>query len=166
VAHLQLRQRLGSTGFLVLISLLLASVTQAAAQPGPCHLYTSGSAPTPFYAGYGVPWNVLKPSELLLQAWCTDTDTTAYIGPATYISHQGYVWDGSNWQILQLTCTGGAKVSNAWCPNTAQGALPANASYYIAYSCNSTGSAWKCGCRDQACTESFWQLQSYQATTP
>jgi hypothetical protein len=164
VAHSQLRQRLGGIGLLVLIALLLASVTQAAAQPGPCHLYTSSSAPTPFQAGSGVPWNVLNPSELLLQAWCTNTDTTAYIGPVTYVYHQGYAWDGSNWQTLQLTCTGGAKVSDVWCPNSAPGALPAtaNASYYVAYTCNWTGSQWMCGCRDQTCAQSLWQLQGIQ----
>jgi hypothetical protein len=169
VASLTLGQRAGGIGFLVLISLLLVSVTQVAAQSVPCHLYTYASTatdPSPFPSGFGVPWNVFSPSELLLQAACTNTGITAPIGPATYVYHQGYTWDGSNWQLLQLTCTGGAKVSNAWCPNTAQGTLPASASYYVAYTCNWINSRWYCGCRDTVCTQNLWQLQRYQATTP
>jgi hypothetical protein len=43
------------------------------------------------------------------------------------------------------------------------------ASYYIAYTCRwtpSTGSgqagSWKCGCRDSACTQSYWQIERLQ----
>jgi hypothetical protein len=32
----------------------------------------------------------------------------------------------------------------------------------LAYLCTWNGSAWKCGCRDRACTQSSWQIQSFQ----
>jgi hypothetical protein len=36
------------------------------------------------------------------------------------------------------------------------------ASDYVAYTCRWTGSRWKCGCRDSACTQSYWQIQSFK----
>ncbi len=35
-------------------------------------------------------------------------------------------------------------------------------SYVLGYHCSWTGSGWKCGCRDQACTQSYWQIQSFK----
>jgi hypothetical protein len=128
----------------------------------PCHTFTSVSAPTPFYAGYGVPWNVSNPNQLLLKAFCTSSSVTADVGPATYVWHQGYAWDGSQWNPTNFTCTGGALVSDVWCPNTAEATLPANTAYYVAYTCNWTGTKWMCGCADTTCSQGFWQLQGIQ----
>jgi hypothetical protein len=41
-------------------------------------------------------------------------------------------------------------------------AVPPSSPYFVGYTCHWTGSAWKCGCRDAACTQSFWQLQGVQ----
>src|SRR6266511_4336929 len=38
----------------------------------------------------------------------------------------------------------------------------ANPSYVLGYLCTWTGSTWKCGCRDSACTQSYWQIQSFK----
>jgi hypothetical protein len=81
-----------------------------------CHTFTSVSAPTPFNAGFGVPWNVLNPTQLLLKAFCTSSSVIADVGPTTYVYNQGYGWVNSAWQQTTFTCTGGALVSNAWCP--------------------------------------------------
>ena len=37
-----------------------------------------------------------------------------------------------------------------------------NPSYNLAYICTWTGAAWKYGCRDSACTQSYWQIQSFK----
>jgi hypothetical protein len=131
----------------------------------PCNLYTVGSdVPSSF----GVPWNVFNTSELLLQAFCNPVPIplaitfTADLGPSTYVYSQGYVWVNNNWQQTTFTCTGGQIVSGAWCPTSAQGQLPANSIYYVAYTCNWTGTKWNCGCRDTACTTSYWQIQGIQ----
>ena len=124
-----------------------------------CNLYTAGST---IPDGFGVPWNVFNPTQLLLKASCTSSSVTADIGPATYVYHQGYSWDGTKWTQLAFTCTGGAKVSQVWCPNTAEAPLPTNTTFYAAYTCNFVNNAWKCGCRDQACTTNYWQLQKIQ----
>jgi F5/8 type C domain len=121
-----------------------------------CHTIQNGSIiPT----GFGTPWDVFNPATLLLKALCSQSGVTADLGPATYIYHQGYSWDGTQWNPTTLTCTGGAKVSNAWCPQTANGTYPTNTSFYVGYTCSWTGTEWKCGCRDQACTSNLWQLQ-------
>ena len=162
MAQFQLRQRSGGIDFLVFISLLLASVTQAAAQPGPCHLYTASSAPTPFYAGYGVPWDVLNPNQLLLKAFCTGSSITADIGPAAYVYNQGYAYANNQWYQTTYTCTGGPIAQNSWCPQSAQATLQNNSTWYVAYTCNWNGTKWYCGCRDQACSQNLWQLQKIQ----
>jgi hypothetical protein len=124
-----------------------------------CHTFTSDSAPRPFYAGFGVPWNVLDPTQLLLTAFCTSSSVTADIGPATYVYNQGYGWVNSQWQQVTLTCTGGAIVQNAWCPNSASATLPNFSTYYIAYTCTWMNNKWYCGCADTNCAQHFWQLQ-------
>jgi len=109
--------------------------------------------------GFGTPWNVFNPSELFLKASCNGPQTTANLGPSTYIYYQGYALVNSQWQQISFTCTGGSLVANAWCPTSAQGTLPANATDYVGYTCNLTGTKWNCGCADTACAQSFWQLQ-------
>ncbi len=124
-----------------------------------CHLYSVGLAVP---SGFGVPWDVFNPSTLLLKAFCSASAISAQMGPSTYVYHQGYTWNGTKWTQQIFTCTGGAKVSNSWCPNTAEATLPTGTTYYVAYTCNFVNNTWKCGCRDTACTQNFWQLQKTQ----
>jgi hypothetical protein len=109
--------------------------------------------------GFGKPWNVFNLTEMLVRAYCTGTTITAEMGPSTYVYHQGYAWINNAWQQTSYNCTGGAKVSNAWCPQKAQGNLPPNSQYYVAYTCNWTGAKWNCGCADTTCATNYWQLQ-------
>jgi hypothetical protein len=109
--------------------------------------------------GFGTPWNVFNLSEILLKAYCNGSQITATLGPSTYIYHQGYAWTNNQWQQTTFNCTQGALVSNAWCPASAQGALPQNTTYFVGYTCNWTGTKWNCGCANTQCTQSFWQLQ-------
>jgi hypothetical protein len=37
--------------------------------------------------------------------------------------------------------------------------------HYLAYTCQWRNNRWYCGCRDTACTQGYWQLQSIQQTT-
>ena len=59
-------------------------------------------------------------------------------------------------------------ISNAWYPKTATATLSltstelSQSSYVLGYICSWTGSGWKCGCRDQACTQSYWQIQNFK----
>jgi hypothetical protein len=123
-----------------------------------CHTLTSGST---IQQGFGVPWNVLDTTQLLLKASCTSSSVTADVA-ATYVYNQGYAFANNQWYQTTYTCTGGQIVQNAWCPQSAQGTLTNNSTWYVAYTCNWTGSAWKCGCRDQTCAQNLWQLQGIQ----
>jgi hypothetical protein len=126
----------------------------------PCHSLDS-SDPVP--NGWGAAYNVLSPDkELLLRAFCTNSLVTADVGPATYIYNQGYALVNNQWQQTVFSCTDGALVSNAWCQNNASATLPNSSTYYIAYTCNWTGTKWNCGCRDQTCAQNLWQLQGIQ----
>jgi murein DD-endopeptidase MepM/ murein hydrolase activator NlpD len=139
------------------------ALSPAELQLVPCHLYTATSAPAPFPDGRGVPWNVFDPTRLLVRASCSDVSVTANVGTNQneYIFNQGYQWDGTTWNQFSFTCTG--QTSDPWCIGTAQATLSANTLFYVAYTCTWTGSAWKCGCRDQTCAQNFWQLQGIQA---
>jgi hypothetical protein len=124
-----------------------------------CNLYTVGST---IPSGFGVPWNVFDPTQLLLKASCTSSSVTADVGPATYVYNQGFAFVNNQWQQTRFSCTGDALVSNTWCPNSASATLPNNSTFYVAYTCNWTGTKWNCGCRELACTQNLWQLQKIQ----
>ena len=133
----------------------------------PCHLWDSSKQPVPL--GFGAAYNVLSPArELLLRALCRETSAEYRVGNGfnfQYIYNQGYFWTGSNWQMFNYQCQG-QTVGGAWCvgnathtPNPTSIQLPKNS--YLAYVCNWTGSAWKCGCRDETCVPSYWNLQQF-----
>jgi hypothetical protein len=71
------------------------------------------------------------------------------------------------WAPFMYTSTE-ALIAGAWHPKTASATLAmtgtelANPSYVLGYLCTWTGSKWLCGCRDQACTQIYWQIQSFQ----
>ena len=120
-----------------------------------CDILNSGD---PVLVGYGASWDVFNPTHLLLKAYCFASAISAQVSPAMYVYSQGYAWTGG-WTPVTFSCTGGALVSNAWCPNSAAAPLPNTAIYYAAYTCQWRDNQWKCGCRDQACTTGYWQLQ-------
>jgi hypothetical protein len=130
-----------------------------------CHFYDSSQS---ISTGFGASYNAFSGSqELLLKAFCTDTSVSYPIGNGSsylYIYNQGYYWTGSNWQNFTLSCSN--LVSNAWCVGSGSHTRSLTQSQrqstnpYVAYVCNWTGSDWKCGCRDSACTTNYWNLQA------
>ncbi len=138
-----------------------------------CHLIDSTKTVA---QGFGVPWNVLSSArELLLKAFCLpaqaggETSVTYPVGNGSqsqYIYNQGYYWGGTAWVPFTLSCSN--LVSNSWCVGNANftrnltSQQLQDTNYYVAYVCNWTGSEWKCGCRDSACTPNFWQLQAFR----
>lgn len=138
------------------------AMARISASTASCATFSSGST---IPSGFGVPWDVFNTSVVLLQASCNFVSiplaltATAKVGPAMYVYNQGYAFVNNQWQQITFSCTGGTLVSNAWCPNSASVPLPNNSTYYAAYTCNFVNNQWKCGCRDQACTQNLWQLQ-------
>ena len=133
----------------------------------PCHLYTSPSEPFPFISS-GVPWNVFNPTELVLQAFCSATDVTAQIQKPSSIQYhytykEGHQWSTAlqRWEAFTFTCTE-PLLADTWCPGNASKSLNQANPFFIAYTCSWINNSWKCGCRDQSCTQTYWQLQQFQ----
>jgi hypothetical protein len=130
----------------------------------PCHLYYPGTA---IPEGFGVPWDVFNPSDLLLKAFCTTSSVTADVGPgsSTRIIHtQGYQLNTATnqWEPFTYNCDA-PLMSGGWCPGNATANLNPIRPSFLAHTCSWVNNAWQCGCRDQACTQHFWQLQAFQA---
>jgi murein DD-endopeptidase MepM/ murein hydrolase activator NlpD len=138
----------------------------------PCHMITSSTPLSSIPQGFGVPWNVSNPSELIIQAFCSASSVSITLGnqnPLQYIYNAGYLYKqgSTNWTPINYTSTE-ALISGAWYPKTANTIIPmtsaelANPSYVLGYVCTWTGTQWKCGCRDDACAQSYWQVQGIQ----
>ena len=141
--------------------------------PGPvaCSQYTpSTSIPT----GYASPYDVVSsPNTNLMNVTCLNlTDARLDLGrgdPLQYIYNQGYLFKtgGTQWIPISYTSTE-SLIAGAWYPKTATAIISltstelTNPSYNLAYICSWVGSAWKCGCRDSACTQSYWMIQSFK----
>jgi hypothetical protein len=141
-----------------------------ASAPTACSLYTPTSA---IPQGFGSPYDVVSaPSTNLIQAICDSSSARIDLGkgdPLQYIYTTGYLskTGGTNWSPISYTSTE-SLISGAWYPKTANTTISltstelANPSYVLGYLCTWTGSQWKCGCRDSACTQSYWEIQSFK----
>jgi hypothetical protein len=86
-----------------------------------------------------------------------------------YIYNTGYLFKtgGSAWIPASYTSSE-SLIANAWYPKNANTTIGmtagelANPSYVLGYLCSWTGSTWKCGCRDSACTQSYWMIRSFK----
>jgi hypothetical protein len=160
--------KLAAMFFTILFLALLISAQDTAAQSSaPCNLYSSGSTPP---AGFGASWNVLTSTkELLVSATCTGSDSatiTAGSGRQNqYIYKTNYYYDDSAEAWRPQTFSGSAVGTTDWLVGTGTltGKRPAHQLFLVAYVCQWTGSQWKCGCRDTACTQNYWQLQAIPA---
>jgi hypothetical protein len=89
--------------------------------------------------------------------------------PLQYIYNTGYHYHAglSGWMPMTLSSTE-SLIASAWYPKTATATLFLTStelsqnSYVLGYMCSWMGSAWKCGCRDSACTQSYWQIQQFR----
>lgn len=143
--------------------------TLAQSSGNTCHLLISSSA---IPSGYGAPYDVLSPvRDLLIRTSCTSSSATVQLGKGDalqYNYHQGYIYTptATDWAVIDYTSTE-QKISNAWYPKTASITVPLTQSelsrtnWVLGYICTWTGTQWKCGCRDTACAQSYWQLQQF-----
>ncbi len=158
------------TGFILLFAfpicfLVLNILTLMPVEAVPCHTIESGeSVPS----GYGAPYNVISAQEeMLIEVFCNSSSTIVKIGYNTndlvYIWPTAYHFKNNQRFTKTLTCTGG--MTGGWCRNRAQVTLtPGSGSqldYVNAYICVWDGSNFRCGCRDEQCTPSFWQIQGF-----
>jgi hypothetical protein len=132
---------------------------------GMCNGYSSGSQPP---TGYGAAWNTLNSAkELLVSGYCYTNGNVKYTvgsGGNQYVYKMGYYYTTSpaGWNPFTLTGTY-ASGSDSWILGKGVYTNAAAPSYdyyfWVGYVCQWTGREWNCGCRDSACTQSYWQLQ-------
>ena len=81
-----------------------------------------------------------------------------------YIYNKGYVYKNNAWVPFSYTAGTGGVATGDWITAKAKVELTSDqltggTTYVVGYVCQKDGSAWKCGCRDSACTTPAWQLQ-------
>ncbi len=128
---------------------------------------------TPIPNGFGSAFNMLRnPRELLIRIECQLSAALVHVGnnlENLYIFDVGYVWRGHQWEAFQFDCNS-EKIDRSWCVGSATAQVSnlnlTTEAYVIAYTCQWANKEWNCGCRDKACTENLWQLQSFLSTNP
>ena len=143
-------------------SLVVMGYIQAAG----CNLYAAGSA---VQSDFGVPYDIFKSgSPLLLNATCGST-VTVTVGDGD--TSTTAVW-GTGYKYVP------ADTANPWHPLTFSSGwgfgsastqikpadINSGTNYFVGYTCHWTGSTWKCGCSDSACTQPKWQLQAFNTS--
>jgi hypothetical protein len=160
--HMSMRRIIFFSG-IILASLPFFAIAQTWT---PCNSFQSGSAPP---TGYGAAWNVLSPGrELLVSAVCDYSEEmsiatvgTGAANQAVYKVRYYYSPTKSQWVSTELQGTF-MQGSTDWIAGKGTikgGGALVNPLHWVGYVCQWTGTAWKCGCRDEACTQNFWQLQ-------
>jgi len=105
--------------------------------------------------------------DLLISVLCDPTSATVTVGnnsSLTYIYESGYELDGTSWDSINFT--GSVKRGN-WFVGRASATRSRTMSemseenYILAYTCIWADDEWKCGCREEACTEQFWHVQQF-----
>jgi hypothetical protein len=109
---------------------------------------------------------------MLIKATCQNlTDATMDYGRGSalqYIYKTGYHYHAGLSGCMPMALTSAETlIANAWYPKTATAFLTGldltNTTHYaLGYICTWNGSSWKCGCRDAACTQRYWQIQQFK----
>lgn len=126
--------------------------------------------------GFGLAWDPLSDSdELLLRGLeCGSSTTTVQVGSGgsaayEYVYDTAYEWTGSDWRAVSLTGSS-SPVAGEWYESAAQGTLsPASSTvYFVGLVCrfDTTDGEWKCGCADETCEDTYWQLQGVRTAGP
>lgn len=136
------------------------------------------------FDGFGASYDVLTDEKQLhLRASCANPEVEISITPSNesvisieagngdfdqFIYREGYEWrdDLQLWQKFEFS---GNRPSGEFFVGRASAEIKRNAdlfdqsNFIVAYLCTAVGqNEFKCGCRDQACRQNFWQLQSFK----
>lgn len=135
-----------------------------------CSLFTPATPiPTGFASAFHVGAN--NPTQALVSASCSPTAVSLSVGTGfryMYIYKTAYVSQAGTWQPIALS--GGTR-SGDWIVGSASYAnypisdITTQTHFAAAYICTWYQGAWKCGCRDAACTgdsANKWSLQAFK----
>jgi hypothetical protein len=166
IAANSLAAALNETGN-VILSRQSATVTIGSDQPVACQIMNSGAV---IPDGYGAPYNTLTAAkELLMKVNCETTSAGISLGNGAdnqYIWSKAHIWRKNAWQEISLTGTASPH-GTSWLKGAATAQINLTSqemsqkNNLIAFICQWTGTAWKCGCRDSACGQMYWQLQQF-----
>jgi hypothetical protein len=105
----------------------------------------------------------------LIKANCQSSGAQLNIGnnsPNQYIWNKAYIWRNNGWQVINLSGATPA-YNNLWFKGSANASVSLTSqemsqeNKIVAFVCNWHDNKWKCGCRDAACGQMFWQLQNF-----
>lgn len=116
--------------------------------------------------GFAAPYSYFGGGQLM-KVWCALDGATAAIGnrdKGVYVYRKGYIFESGQWKSIELS---GYPMAGAdWYVGEGYYNIPyqtgvQSGGYMLAFTCERSNKAWKCGCADAACSKPTWQLQSY-----
>lgn len=128
---------------------------------------------TPYAGNYAPAWDVFDAlHRLLISTTCPSSgnDITITVGRGDarqVVSKNAYAFENGTWHPITLT---GTAFADGWLLGSGTASYSAIATtgpmFIAAYACTYANDSWKCGCRDQSCALSYWQLQAYKGNAP
>jgi len=125
-------------------------------------------------AGFGAAYDFTTPGyQLSVKTTCDVSSLGLEVGnglESQLIYKYGYIYRNGAWEKFTFS-NASSDATNVWIKSKATGSIvlsteeKLNTNYIVAYICNWTGTKWKCGCRDNVCATSFWQLQIFKYPT-
>lgn len=122
-------------------------------------------------AGFGAAYDVLSPGlETLIKTDCASPSVKVEAGNGSdyqYIYEKGYFYRDDAWREFTFD-NADPDPENSWIIGKANVSIALSAAerldtnYIVVYVCTWDGAKWKCGCRDSACTNNYWQLQMFK----
>jgi hypothetical protein len=117
--------------------------------------------------GFGIAWNHLTSQrELLIDSVnCSQSAIEFMVGsgkPYQYVYNKAYRWDGSGWQLINLT---GSDRVDHWIVGEAFGEtqFSTDGTVIVGYVCQYSNGQWQCGCDSERCQTPSWQLQLFKS---
>ncbi len=134
-----------------------------------CERFT---ASTTVPAGFGAAYAVAGDRAKLIALRCDDLsgDVAVDVGDGketTLVYEKGYVYDGAAKRWKEVELNSDKQKTGPWYTGAAfadldladaPGTPDANA-WVLAYTCSRASGSWKCGCKDEQCTNPGWQIQ-------
>ncbi len=130
-----------------------------------CEQFKNASTTPP--AGFASAFEVAGDKDKLVSARCDAAtgDVAVDVGDdetTTYVYEKGYKFDQGKWKQIDLLSDNEKKgqwfVGKAF--TDADFANASGTTYMLGYTCSRESGTWKCGCKDAACTQPGWQLQT------
>lgn len=132
------------------------------------------NAKNPVRPGVGAPFNPFSSDKrLIMRSECTADGFKAKIegstqdGKSVAAFRYGFKWNGKTWERFEFisNASGGTETNTASeflaQPLVSKDTLAytGDTTYWLAYTCTYKNNLWKCGCADDTCSRSHWNMQ-------